>query len=224
MTPPPWRAALGLALAALLCAQAACGQRAASGDPGNVTITVDRGFVRRHALYRPWSNDSDTFFLAPTRTDRPQRGRSGFDLDLSGASGDPRALLGALAVALALVVLTLAAEATYHQVHGLQLSLSVAGDGVSETFPIHWGDNRLRFSASSRARLADGSARLVLHATGTRPLNLPLPRTGLDWGCDGHAITLAASGDLIVDGRTVALPTAPEAPVQGVAPPRTPPP
>jgi hypothetical protein len=196
-------------LAALLLVPVACVQSRADGEPGNLSITVEKGFVKRESAYLPWPERGDSLFSS-SGSGHGGGGGGGGEWNFGN---DPRSALAAIAVLIALVVLAETVDVTYHNIHGLQLTVSVEGEGVYQSFPLHWGENRLHLSQFSLSRLADGSATLFLSGSGTRHLRLCLPTAGLDWERETHAIALLGSGELIADGRGVAIPTT--APSQG---------
>ena len=212
----PARLLLCPLLAALLFVPAGCGQRAAADSPYDLTITVEKGFVKRQSSYVWFPSRDDSLFNgilgdgdlgSGTHDSSGSHGGRGLHLDLGG--NDAGALVVALAVIVAVVVLAETVDVTYHHVHGLRLALKVEGDDLYESFPLHWGENRVRFPHAVRARLGDGTAALFLGSSGTRQSHLLLPLTGVDWERARHVVTLAASGDCILDERTVGMPGSP---------------
>lgn len=223
-TPPRTVARLILcpALAALLFIPVGCGQARADNDPANLSITVEKGFVKRQSAYAVWPQGQESLFSFPGGSGGG--GSSGGDWNFGGSGDDPRGVLVLIAVVVALAVVAGSVDLTYHNVHGLQLVVSVEGEGVYQSFPLRWGENRLQLSQFSLSRLADGSAALFLSGSGTRHLRLRLPTAGLDWERETHAIALMGSGELIADGRAVAMPGvtpgAPDDDTRKHAPPR----
>ncbi len=193
-------------LAALLIVPAGCGQGRAEHAPGNLSITVERGFVKRQAAYGVWPHGDDSLFSSHGGGGGGGGGNWNFG---GGGGGNGEGVVVLIAIVVAAVVLAETIDVTYHNVHGLQLTVTIEGEAVYQSFPLRWGENHLQISPFSLARLADGSAALFLSGTGTRHLRLLLPTAGLDWERETHTIALLGSGELVADGRAVAMPPPP---------------
>ena len=192
-------ARVGLLLTALLLVQLGCGNRQVAAGPGcALTIVIDKEFVKRHSRYQPWP-DLGIIFDHTNGV-------------VQEAGGDPRGIVMVLALAVSVVLVAETVGLPYHNLHGVQISLTVSGNGeprlVFVSAPLHWGENRVLIPDSALAPLMAGTAALHLDAAGTREVSLSLPTTDVEWSRAAHAITLAADGRLIVDGEAVDIPKA----------------
>jgi hypothetical protein len=194
-------------LAALLCIPVGCGQARADNEPANLSITVDKGFVKRQSAYTIWPRGEDSLF-ASSGSARHDGGSSSGGGNWNFGSNNGGEVIVLIAVLVAAVLIAETADVTYHNIHGLQLTMSIEGEGVYQSFPLRWGENRLQLSQFSLARLSDGTAALFLSGSGTRHLRVRLPTAGLDWERETHVIALTGSGELMADGRAVAMPVA----------------
>ncbi|MBA3936650.1 MAG: hypothetical protein H0X38_04245 [Planctomycetes bacterium] len=192
-------------LAALLIIPVGCGQGRADNEPANLSITVDKSFVKRQSPYTIWPRGEDSLFASSSSSGHGGSGHGSGDWHFSG---NDDGVIVLIAVLVAAVLIAETADVTYHNIHGLQLTMSIEGEGVYQSFPLRWGENRLQLSQFSLSRLSDGTAALFLIGSGTRHLRLRLPTAGLDWERETHAIALTGSGELIADGRAVAMPVA----------------
>lgn len=203
---PATRLLLCPLLAALLVIPVGCGQARADNEPANLSITVEKGFVKRQSAYAIWPRGEDSLFASSGSAWNAGNNSGGGNWNFGGNNDGGVIILIAVLVAAVLIAET--ADVTYHNFHGLQLTMSIEGEGVYQSFPLRWGENRLQLSQFSLARLSDGTAALFLSGSGTRHLRLRLPTAGLDWERETHAIALTGSGELIADGRAVAIPVA----------------
>ncbi|MBA3936697.1 MAG: hypothetical protein H0X38_04485 [Planctomycetes bacterium] len=193
-----WRARAlpGLLLAALLSAQLGCGNRqAVDGSGRELTIVVEKEFVKHLSPYQPWP-DLDSIF------DHADEGNVRTVDDL-------KSLPFLLILAVPVVVVAEVTGLTYHNLHGVQIWLTVRGEGETPPGPfsahLRWGKNRVVIPESALASLMTGTPVLHIDVEGTREVHLRIPTTGMEWMHAAHSITLAADGQLLVDGQVVEI-------------------
>jgi len=165
-----------------------------SQDDYNFMVVADKEFIKKKSDYQWWPSHEDTIL-------------SGGDIHLGsgnwGGNGDGRDVLAAAAILVALIIVAEAADVSYHNLNGMNVSFQIIGNVINESFPLQWGINRFSVPESALSALESGKAQLFIVSTGTRHLRILLPTDGMKIKRDVHILEFTNSGNIVVDGDRV---------------------
>jgi hypothetical protein len=175
-----------------------CSQERINDHRCNLIVSISRDFVNEQSKYYWWPSKDESIYRNINFS-----GNVGINISGNGR-GDLATAVVELSIVVAVVLVMTTADATVHNLHGVDIDLIISGSNqvvITSLGHLGYGENKFLIPNESLDGLKDGSMKLEVVGTGTRKFCVQVPTYGVEFGKGVNHIELASYGKIIVNGK-----------------------